>query len=190
MLHCVEPSLGPRRVSSKIRASVAALRRRCWFPREREARPTKRSCAKRCFQMLMYRSVQLSRRPISLSECPPANSRINLARFTDSAANERLRARRFNSLRSGGANLSRFPFIHISDHKLLYESRTYCTRTQIADANYHLFRSDVYRCLSRTLPQLPSCCKSTASLYKYRICSDPHFLTCLFSDYWLCNRRK
>src|SRR3981081_4366046 len=60
----------------------------------------------------MYRSVQLSRLPISLRESPPAKSRINFARFTNSAANDRLRARRFNSLRSGGANTSRFRFMH------------------------------------------------------------------------------
>src|SRR3981081_1614798 len=74
----------------------------------------------------MYRSVQLSRLPISLRESPPAKSRINFARFTNSAANDRLRARRFNSLRSGGANTSRFRFMH-SIYQKCYTSHALVT---------------------------------------------------------------
>src|SRR3981081_1185897 len=97
----------------------------------------------------MYRSVQLSRLPISLRESPPAKSRINFARFTNSAANDRLRARRFNSLRSGGANTSRFRFMHsiyqkcYTSHELIALGPRFLlkelARAFMASADLHLY---------------------------------------------------
>src|SRR5258707_1779879 len=58
---------------------------------------------------------------------------MTFALLTNSTASDRLRARRSSSFRSAGANTTRLKFMQILHHKLLYESRTYCTRLAIAE---------------------------------------------------------
>src|SRR5437762_157125 len=100
VLQCVVPSLGPRRVASRTRASSCGVSTVASWPRCRLYSPASRCSSKRRVQLATKPRLQGTRSHASSHVWPSANSKIKRARRASSARPVRLAARRSSSIRS------------------------------------------------------------------------------------------
>src|SRR2546429_4279981 len=100
VLQCVVPSLGPRRVASRTRASSCGVSTVASWPKCRLYSPASRCSSKRRVQLATKPRLQGTPSHASSHVWPSASSKIKRARRASSARPVRLAARRSSSIRS------------------------------------------------------------------------------------------